>query len=155
MSAATTTWPWFVRFDERAAAVHRKPEIPPATVQLGLRIGLQALEDLLAGHHRVGPVLCCVTHQQVLVPVPAQTADRWHAPQSVCSRLMRCANAAVGSGCHRLWLSPDRDGGPTTDSGALHHAYLSRRQRPAGRARAPWGSLRPLETPAAGGSCAC
>ncbi|GCD41779.1 hypothetical protein [Streptomyces paromomycinus] len=137
MSAATTTLPWFVRFDDRAAAAHRTPEFPPATVQLGLRIGLQAVEDLLAVHHRVGPVLCCLVHHQVLVPVPAQAADRWHAPQSVCSPLMHCATASAGSRCHRLWLDPGRGSSTTTDSRALHDAYLARRGRHEAGPRPP------------------
>ncbi|RSO07035.1 hypothetical protein DMH18_26750 [Streptomyces sp. WAC 06783] len=112
---------------------------------------MQALEDLLAHRHRVGPVLCCLTHRTVLVPVPAQTADRWHAPQSVCSPLMHCASAPVGSGCRRVWLDPGHGSGPVTDSRALHHAYLSRRQRPTERPRTPWGSVRPLETPVLAG----
>ncbi len=119
---AQTELPWRIQL-----ASHPLPRLGPVdVVQAGLLVGLRAVEGARSRGLPVGPVLCCHAHSRIHIPVEADTAYRWHAPQTVCraGRLWECAldrQVAGYSRCSTVWLLPP-DGHPEgTDSAALRH----------------------------------
>ncbi|CAM5677521.1 hypothetical protein SALBM311S_02129 [Streptomyces alboniger] len=119
---AQTELPWRIQL-----ASHPLPQLGPVdVVQAGLLVGLRAVEGARSRGLSVGPVLCCHAHSRIHIPVEAGTADRWHAPQTLCraGRLWECAldrQIAGYSGCSTVWLLPPEGHREGTDSAALRH----------------------------------
>ncbi|CAM5502316.1 MULTISPECIES: hypothetical protein [Streptomyces] len=102
-------------------------------VRVGMGLGLTAIEMMIDQGHHVGPLLCCIQHHKLLVPVRAGTAHWWGAPHSDCGRgpAQRCETCGGLAACRsRLWMLP---AGPlaaaTTEPGALHHHLSQMRSR--------------------------
>ncbi|UFQ99779.1 hypothetical protein KBP30_00340 [Streptomyces sp. Go40/10] len=102
-------------------------------VRVGRGLGLAAIEMMIDQGHRVGPLLCCIEHRTLLVPVRAGTAHWWGAPHSDCGAgpAQRCKTYGGWAACrNRLWMLP---AGPlaavTTEPGALHHHLSQMRAR--------------------------
>lgn len=94
-------------------------------VQAGLGVGLRAVEAVRKGGRPVGPVLCCISHARIHIPVESDTAYRWHAPQTVC-RAGAWECTAVGptmtySRCSGVWLFPPDNRRACTDAPTLLH----------------------------------
>ncbi|MFI9588602.1 hypothetical protein ACIHCQ_44110 [Streptomyces sp. NPDC052236] len=113
-------------------------------VQTGMRVGLRALEEAREVAGPVAPVLVCLSHLFVHIPVEPGTAYRWHAPQTLCRPgLLSCSVSEIESTCcaccPRIWLiPPDKTSRPYTDSTELRHRItLARRTNASG-----WGVLR-------------
>ncbi len=104
-------------------------------VRTGLRVGMHALEELRVHAHPVGPVLCCLSHGLLLIPVPAGTIDWWAAAHSDCrpgTGNWRCSDHLddpVGNPCQglRFWLVPHETGHATTAPVPLHSGLSSSR----------------------------
>lgn len=94
-------------------------------VQAGLGVGLRAVEAVRKGGWPVGPVLCCISHARIHIPVESDTAYRWHAPQTVCrAGVWECTTDGPGmtySRCSGVWLFPPDAGYACTDAPALLH----------------------------------
>ncbi|MFF4755278.1 hypothetical protein ACWD5R_41015 [Streptomyces sp. NPDC002514] len=93
-------------------------------VHVGMGLGMAALDAMIDAGKRVGPLLCCIAHRQLRVPVESGTADLWWAPHSVCEagQSLRCSEYGARSGCqNRFWvIPPEPRACPTTDPGILH-----------------------------------
>ncbi|MFM9540095.1 hypothetical protein [Streptomyces turgidiscabies] len=103
-------------------------------VRTGMGLGLPALDVLREQTDTVGPVLSCPSHQLLLIPVEAGTADTWQAPHSTCrpGAMEPCLDLdhrGYTPRCRRFLLL----GGPisqaTTDAAALHHSLSLTRSR--------------------------
>ncbi|MEU5900295.1 hypothetical protein [Streptomyces venezuelae] len=94
-------------------------------VRVGSGLGMAAL-DIMRDHScRVGFVLCCTVHQQLLVPVESGTADQWGAPHSSCDAgwTLQCLTSEPPSVCQgRFWAyPPEARPGSLTAARDLHH----------------------------------
>ncbi|MFF7098299.1 hypothetical protein ACFY9A_38875 [Streptomyces rubradiris] len=122
----STRYQWQLGFAEipRPLALPRDYDV----VRVGMVLGLTTIETMIDEAHRVGPLLCCLEHRRLLVPVRAGTAHWWGAPHSDCvdGAVRQCRTDGGLAGCHsRLWMLPaGRLASATTEPGALHH-YLS------------------------------
>ncbi|MEV8033608.1 hypothetical protein [Streptomyces sp. NPDC086182] len=102
------------------------PMLPHETdvVRVGMGLGMAALDAMIDSGNRVGPLLCCITHRRLLVPVESGTAYRWKAAHSVCDTgpSLRCSRQGAQSACHhRFWVAPPESRAyPTTDPRSLH-----------------------------------
>lgn len=121
LSPTQTELSWRIQFAARP--------LPPLgavdVVQAGLRVGLRAVEGVREQGLRAGPVLCCLVHSLVHIPVEADTAYRWHIPQTLCrAGAWECSTDKQGSRysrCVGAWLLPVGDQYVSTDSDALFH----------------------------------
>lgn len=91
------------------------PDLVPRQVdivRLSWGLGMAALDGMIDNGMPVGPLLCCTTHQRLLVPVAAGTASWWRAPHSEVQcgqgRLLQCSTQGPEGVCHgrRFWLLP-------------------------------------------------
>ncbi|MBQ0972911.1 hypothetical protein ACFUV2_22455 [Streptomyces pilosus] len=117
-------------------AVGEQPpsELPAdlASVQVGMALGLPAIDTLIADGTNVGPVKYCLTHRQLVVPVEAGTVHRWRAAHSDCVPAARSRGCgAVGyRGCTGLWVTrPEPDRAAVTPAGPLHEVLSLTRAR--------------------------
>jgi hypothetical protein len=140
-STLQTELPWKVQLVEA-------PTPPPLlgspidVVQTGMRVGLRALEEVRGQARAVGPVLVCVSHLLMHIPVEPGTVDRWHAPQTLCRPGTLSCSASVGptrSACFRIWLIPHEGVRPYTDSTELRHRITLARSTPDGGWGVPRG----------------
>ncbi|MFE9121397.1 hypothetical protein [Streptomyces sp. NPDC007172] len=97
-------------------------------MRTGVGLGMAAIDLMIDYGDPVGPLLCCMTHRVLLVPVASGTADVWHAAHSDCETgpfLRCCATPGPKSPCdHRYWIAPPSQTQQITDATTLHH-YLS------------------------------
>lgn len=127
----STRHPWQVRFGERP--------LPPAlpgdydVVRVSVGLGMAAIDTMIDSGEQVGPLLCCMDHRMLLVPVATATAHRWGAAHSKCGAgpALRCEVHGVWATCRsRIWVIPP---GPlayaTTDPDALHDRLSLTRAR--------------------------
>lgn len=116
-------------------------EVPPDalprahdTVRVGLALGLPAIDALVADGTGIGPLMYCLGHQRLLVPVEAGTFHRWGAAHSDCVpgvRTARCVSDGYGGrGCTGLWVTrPEPAAASITPGAALHEALSRTRDR--------------------------
>lgn len=134
MSVALTEAPWNVQL---AGQPLPKPSLARRVdvVQTGMPVGMRALDAVRRASCHVGPVMCCVTHQLVHIPVESDTAHRWHAPQALCRPgEFTCSvpgSEWAGHECRRIWLMPHGSPHAVTDSRELHHRVALARAAPA------------------------
>ncbi|MGW2686321.1 hypothetical protein ACWC6I_24605 [Streptomyces sp. NPDC001414] len=128
----STRHPWRLHFGETPLP----PMLPRTTdaVRVSMGLGLATLDTMLDSGHRVGPLLCCITHRNLLVPVVSGTAYLWGAAHSVCDAgpALQCSpQGAPQSLCHdRFWaVPPDPLARPTTDAAVLHDSLSLMRTR--------------------------
>ncbi|MFF3697272.1 hypothetical protein [Streptomyces sp. NPDC002221] len=97
-------------------------------VRVGVGLGMAAIDAMVDYGDPVGPLLCCMTHRLLLVPVPSGTANVWQAAHSDCGTgpLLRCCTSlGPKSPCaQRYWIAPPSQTHQFTDATMLHH-YLS------------------------------
>lgn len=104
-------------------------------VRTGMGVGVPAIEALREQEAAVGPVLCCMAHRMLLIPVAATTADWWHAPHSLCRRGGQwvCADfeeQPLYTTCAaRFWIVPAQGRYATTAHADLHHSLSLTRSR--------------------------
>ncbi|MFE1782465.1 glycoside hydrolase family 15 protein [Streptomyces sp. NPDC059506] len=79
-----------------------------ASVQVGMALGLPAIDTLIADGTNVGPVKYCLTHHQLVLPLEADTIHRWRA-------------AVFGPDA--LWLDTSVPG--TEKDGAVCHSFTN------------------------------
>lgn len=91
------------------------PDLVPRQVdivRLSWGLGMAALDVMIDNGKPVGPLLCCTTHQRLLVPVTDGTVSWWRAPHSEfhCGRgrLLQCSTQGPEGVCQgrRFWLVP-------------------------------------------------
>jgi len=102
------------------------------SVETSASLGMTALERLLEESSPVGPVLECLVHTRVLVPVPSGTADWWEAAHSTCRRGVwecECSVDPHASRCVLQWLAPGT-GAVVTEPQRLHESLSMCRSRP-------------------------
>jgi hypothetical protein len=142
MPAALTELPWNVQLvggPPPQRLVAKRVDV----VQAGMPVGLRALEAVRGTPHPVGPVLYCVTHLLVHIPVERDTAHRWHAPQTLCRPdTFACSLPGLGWSrheCRRIWLMPHDSAYAATDSRGLHHQVaLARSASRKSTVTRPW-----------------
>ncbi|MFI1700379.1 hypothetical protein ACH419_30960 [Streptomyces bobili] len=102
-------------------------------VRVSMGLGMAALDEMIDGGNRVGPLLCCMTHRRLFVPVAAGTADVWGASHSVCEPgpSLRCSPQEPQPFYHhRFWVAPTESlTYPTTDAVVLHESLSLTRAR--------------------------
>ncbi|MFI1400770.1 hypothetical protein [Streptomyces sp. NPDC020681] len=110
--------------------------LPPHydVVRTGMGLGLPAIEALREQNDAVGPILCCLAHRVLLIPVEAGTANAWRAPHSLCrpGAQWQCADLEYRSftSCNgRFWIFDTWDSPPTTAAALLHHVLSLTRSR--------------------------
>ncbi|WP_311772324.1 hypothetical protein [Streptomyces candidus] len=101
---------------------------------MGLGLGLPSIDALVADGTGVGPLMYCLGHQRLLVPVEAGTFHRWRAAHSDCvpsARTGRCVSDGYsGRSCMGLWVTrPEALAVSTTPAAALHEALSRTRDR--------------------------
>ncbi len=90
------------------------------SVETSTALGMTALERLLEEPSPVGPVLECLAHTRVLIPVPTGTAVWWTAAHSTCRRGMwQCSGAPYAPRCVLQWRAPG-PGTVVTEPRRLH-----------------------------------
>lgn len=118
----STRHPWRLHLSEAPLPAMLPPETDVVRVSMGL--GMAALDVMIDSGNEVGPLLCCITHRRLLVPVEAGTADLWKAAHSVCDTgpSLQCSRQGAQSVCHhRFWVAPPESRAyPTTDPRTLH-----------------------------------
>lgn len=94
-------------------------------VQVGLGVGLRAVEGVRQDGLSVGPVFCCESHARMHIPVESDTAYRWHAPQTLCRPgVWECSTReppTPQSRCSGVWLFPPGPRNTSTHASALLH----------------------------------
>jgi hypothetical protein len=115
-------------------------------VRVSMGLGMAALDAMIDSGYRVGPLLCCITHQRLLVPVESGTAHQWSAAHSVCDTgpSLQCSRQATESVCHhRFWVAPPESRAhPTTDPRILHDRLSLVRAQMRNVGRHPMGRVR-------------
>lgn len=118
----STRHPWQLRFGETPLPPALPPDIDVVRVSMGL--GVAAIDAMIDSGDQVGPLLYCLTHVRLLVPVESGTAELWSAAHSECSTgaSLECTAHGHRPVCHaRFWVAPpDPLGRPTTDPAAFH-----------------------------------
>lgn len=110
--------------------LHFSETPPPAlphdydVVRVSMGLGMSAIDHLVETGAAVGPLLCCLAHRILFVPVEFGTAALWGAAHSVCDTgpSLRCSRLDAQSVCHhRFWVAPPEPRAhSTTDPGTLH-----------------------------------
>lgn len=138
----STRHPWRLHFGETPLP----PMLPRTTdaVRVSMGLGMATLDTMLDSGYRVGPLLCCITHRRLLVPVVSGTAYLWGAVHSVCDAgpSLQCSTqGGPQSFCHdRFWaVPPDPLAHPTTDAAVLHDSLSLMRAQMRDVARQPNG----------------
>ncbi len=94
-------------------------------VQVGLGVGLRAVEGIRQDGLPVGPVFCCESHVRMHIPAESDTAYRWHAPQTLCRPgAWECSTSGLPtprSRCSGVWLFPPGPRNTRTHAPALLH----------------------------------
>ncbi|MFE9250781.1 hypothetical protein [Streptomyces sp. NPDC007088] len=115
--------PWRLQFSEIPLPAMLPRESDVVHVSMGL--GMAALDAMIDFENRVGPLLCCITHRRLLVPVDSGAASLWRASHSVCDTglTLRCSRQGPPSMCHdRFWVMPPQPRAySTTDPMTFHH----------------------------------
>lgn len=143
----STRHPWHVRFGESPppAALPRDYDI----VRVSVGLGVAAIDTMIDSGDRVGPLLCCMDHRMLLVPVQPGTAHRWGASHSECSAgsALWCRAYGARSACRsRLWLVPlEAPESATTEPDVLHDRLSLMRARMRDISRQPQAALRDRE----------
>ncbi|MGW0538040.1 hypothetical protein [Streptomyces sp. NPDC003032] len=127
----STRHSWRLHLSEVPLPAMLPREVDVVRVSMGL--GMVALDAMIDDGHQVGPLLCCITHRRLLVPVKSGIASLWSAPHSVCDmgRSLQCAAYGPQVVCQgRFWvIPPEPRAYPTTDPWVLHHCLcLARAQ---------------------------
>lgn len=116
-----TELPWRLQFAARPAPLSGAVDV----VESGLTVGLRAMERVRGWGLPAGPVLCCITHSLMHIPVEPDTVYRWYAPQTICrTGIWMCSTAqqrSAYSRCLGVWLFPPDGEQEYTDSSALLH----------------------------------
>ncbi|MET7606242.1 hypothetical protein ABZS96_27765 [Streptomyces avermitilis] len=128
----STRHPWRLQFGEAPAPFMLPPELDVVRVSMGL--GMAALDEMIDCGNRVGPLLCCMTHRRLLVPVSSGTAHVWRAAHSACepgpSLLCSPQGPPRSLGHNRFWVAPPESlAYPTTDAVVLHDSLSLMRAR--------------------------
>ena len=124
----STRHPWLVQFAE--APRPREAGTDVDYVRTGMRVSMRALEDLRDSGAPVGPVLCCLRHGAMHIPVAHGTASWWQAAHSLCRPgLARCQDTEQFSApcVMRFWLIPEETHYATTAPTALHYRLSAAR----------------------------
>jgi hypothetical protein len=112
-------------------------------VQAGLLLGLRAAESVRERGLPTGPVLCCIKHSLVHIPVEPGAAYRWHAPQTVCRTGTWACSAdkhdSAYSTCVWVWLIPPDGRHMVTDSAGLLHGISVTRSAVARNSEISYG----------------
>lgn len=137
----STRHPWRLQFGEVPPPFTLPPDLDVVRVSMGL--GMAALDEMIDCGNQVGPLLCCMTHRRLLVPVSSGTADVWRAAHSTCEPgpSLRCSPQGPQSLCHhRFWAAPPVSlAYPTTDAVVLHDSFSLMRARMRNVAQQPMG----------------
>ncbi|GAA1213835.1 hypothetical protein [Streptomyces rhizosphaericus] len=137
----STRHPWRLQFGEAPTPFTLPLEFDVVRVSIGL--GMAALDEMIDCGDRVGSLLCCMTHRQLLVPVPSGTAYVWRAAHSTCEPgpSLWCSAEGPQSVCyHSFWFAPPESlTHPTTDAVILHHRLSLVRARMRNIAQQPMG----------------
>ncbi|MFG3403839.1 hypothetical protein [Streptomyces sp. NPDC048142] len=84
-------------------------ELPsdPASVRMGVALGLPSINALVGDGTDVEPVRYCLAHRQVVVPVEADTVHRWMAAHSDCVPAAGVRGCGAGGyrDCTGLWVT--------------------------------------------------
>ncbi|MFJ6437789.1 hypothetical protein [Streptomyces sp. NPDC091416] len=128
----STRHPWRLQFGEAPLPFMLAPELDVVRVSMGL--GMAALDEMIDCGNRVGPLLCCIAHRRLLIPVSSGTAHVWRAAHSACEPgpSLRCSpEGPPQSLCHsRFWVAPPEAlAYPTTDAVVLHGSLSLMRAR--------------------------
>lgn len=113
--------PWRIQLTSRPL-----PQLGPVdVVQAGLGVGLRAVEGVRKAGWPVGPILCCISHSWIHIPVELDTKHWWHAPQTVCrDGVWECSIDRPTTPylrCSGVWLFPPDAQHVCTDVPALLH----------------------------------
>ncbi len=139
----STRHPWRLQFGEAPTPF----PLPRAIdfVRVGVGLGMAAVDEMIDHGSPVGPLLGCLTHRLLLVPVASGTAHVWQAAHSECESgpHLRCSNQDPKSSCHhRYWIAPPAPlTRPTTDAEVLHHRLSLTRARLRNVAQQPRGLM--------------
>jgi hypothetical protein len=137
----STRHPWRLQFGEVPPPFTLPPDLDVVRVSMGL--GMAALDEMIDCGNQVGPLLCCMTHRRLLVPVSSGTAEVWRAAHSTCEPglSLRCSPQGPESLCHhRFWVAPPVSlAYPTTDAMVLHDSLSLMRARMRNVAQQPMG----------------
>lgn len=131
MTPLITRHAWRIQFGEAPLP----PRLPNDfdIVRVGVGLGMASVDSMVDASREVGPLLFCLTHQVLLIPVGSGTADRWGAPHSVCSRgrTLQCLTKGYQSPCRaRFWVcGPEPTAAAVTESAALHESLSQTRAR--------------------------
>ncbi|MFF5019481.1 hypothetical protein [Streptomyces sp. NPDC001165] len=127
----STRHSWRLHFGETPP-----PPILPRTidaVRVSMGLGMAALDTMIDSGYQVGPLLCCLTHRMLLIPVRPGTADLWAASHSSSSNgpALQSITQGYQSPCrNRLWITaPEPLTAPTTAPAALHDSLSLMRAR--------------------------
>ena len=110
---------WYLHVATRPPAVLERLH---HTVTAPLARGLAAIDVLLDRFRPVSPLRICPQHHRLHVPVPVGTADRWHAPHSMCSAGAGRCEDGVRPCVTGFWVLPDRGAAPLTHGDAYYDA---------------------------------
>ncbi|MFC4507877.1 MULTISPECIES: hypothetical protein [Streptomyces] len=94
---------------------------------------MASIDAMLDASREVGPLLCCITHRVLVIPIGSGTADRWQAPHSACSSgpAFQCLTSGYQPLCRaRFWLSvPEPTAAAVTERACLHESLSQTRAR--------------------------
>lgn len=132
----STRHPWRIHFGETPSPATLPLDYDIVRVSMGL--GIAAIDTMIDSGHQVGPLLCCLNHSKLLVPVQSGTAYRWRASHSECGTgpLPHCGlygawsvsagSAATRASCRsRFWVLPPQALASATTEPAVFHERLS------------------------------
>lgn len=128
-SLLTTRHPWRIQFGETPLPPTLLSDFDVVRVSMGL--GMASIDTMIDTSRQVGPLLCCLTHRVLLVPVGSGTADWWAAPHSACSSgsALQCVTRGYQSSCRaRFWVSvPWPSTASATEAAAFHESLTQMR----------------------------
>ncbi|MDQ0765597.1 hypothetical protein [Streptomyces canus] len=127
----TTRHTWQIQSGETPLPPTLPSDFDVVRVSMGL--GMASIDTMLDASREVGPLLCCITHRVLLVPVESGTADRWLPPLSACSSgpSFQCLTRGYQPPCRaRFWLSvPEPTAAAVTEPAGLHESLSQTRAR--------------------------
>lgn len=136
----STRHSWRLHFSETPP-----PDLPRDydVVRVSMGLGMSAIDHLVETGAAVGPLLCCLAHRMLLVPVEFGTAALWGAAHSFCDTgpSLRCSRQGAQSVCHhRFWVAPPESRAyATTDPRTLHDCLSLVRSQMRNAGRRPIG----------------
>ncbi|QOV43060.1 hypothetical protein [Streptomyces chromofuscus] len=89
---------------------------------------MSAVDAMIDTGQDVGPLLCCITHRMLLIPVESGTAGLWGAAHSACSSgsALQCVMHGYQPPCrNRFWVAPPGPLAAPTSAPAVLHETLS------------------------------